>query len=302
MGQYQVLPVHVRPDPAGVALQPGGRLTPGGEPDVLGRDRGAVEGGEGLGGVRGPLDAVAAEPVRGDGRGQVEAVGVGSQRGPPDGHTTGPAARGVQDERVGRGPVGVVGARVRHEYGHVGRGGQRPHERARLLGQAGHHDRPAAEAGLAQQLGYVVLGGGAAQRVDTRGVQDGGEGRQAVALARFPQVGGERAVLQPGGQAPDEDVGVAARGGQRSRHREQQAEERGVRGVVAEEMADEPVRDAQRTGQEGTLGFLDLQQAQCAQRGRGVEADRAATTCAGTPHRSRARPTVARRRLTSLLR
>ncbi len=144
-----------------MALQAGGRLTSGREPDVVGGDRAAVEGGEGAGGVRGPLDPVAAQTVGGDGGGQVEAVGVRAQRGPPGGRSAGPAARRVQDQRVVGCPVRVVGAGVRQQYGHVRRRGQRPHQRPRLAGQAGHHDGPAAEACLAQQLGNggeVVLG------------------------------------------------------------------------------------------------------------------------------------------------
>src|SRR5690606_8174812 len=67
VGQDEVPPVHGGADAAGVAFQARGRLPAGGEPDVVGGDRAAVEGGEGAGPLRGAPHPVPAEPVGGDG-------------------------------------------------------------------------------------------------------------------------------------------------------------------------------------------------------------------------------------------
>lgn len=145
-----------------------------------GGHRRTVEGREGAGGLRGTLDAVAAEAVRGDGDGQVETVGVRAERGLPGGRSTVPSARGFENQRVVRGPVRVVGARVCQQYGHLGCGRQRSYQRAGVVGQTGHDDRPAAEACFSQQLGDAVRRVRTLQRVEAGGAQGGGEGGQAV--------------------------------------------------------------------------------------------------------------------------
>lgn len=165
------------------------------------------------------------------------------------------------------GPVGVVRAGTGQQHRHVRRRDERPYQRAGLLGQRGHDDGPAAEAGLAQQLGDVFARLGAAQPVQARGAQRRGVCGQAVALALFPQVDGGGSGCQEGREPVGELLGRPV-AGQRIRHRAHQAEQGRVRRVVIEEMTGQPVGHAQRTCQEGAFGLHDFQQAE-GQEGRG---------------------------------
>lgn len=180
-------------------------------------------------------------------------------------------------------PGRVVGAGVGQQHGHIARRRQRADQLGGLFGEAGQDDGPAAEPGLAQQLGNAVLGAGVAQGAEAGRGQRGGDPGQPVALAVFAEVDAEGAVPQPGGEPGDEVGVVGVVGGQHVRHGQEVAVQGGVRRVVAEEVGEEPVGYAQRAGQEGAFGLLDVQQAERAQGCAGVEAGACRREVGGRP-------------------
>ncbi len=265
-GQDEVVPTDVGDDAPRVLFEPRGGVVAGRPAQVRGGERGAVEGGEFERRGGGAAHAGAGEPVRGDGRGEVEVRLRPERAGPQLG---GAGVRGRRVQEHGGAPLGVEGRLPGEDERHLP-GAERADERGGLRGQRRDDEDGVAQSRFEEQgLGgeFPVLGRRAVQRLAPGGGERGARAREPVALAPLAQV---RERGQRTGEERGEPLGERVRG--RLGYGPEQPGEHGIGGVVAEEVRDEAVRYAQDAAEEGRLGLVDAEQAEADERGRGVEA------------------------------